>query len=258
MRTSCRPLRARLLPKNELVTLGGPETQLRPSSSIQREPAFVKTVLNHFQGGDLVTGRKPEHRPLEPSSPTTAISKLASFLLYHYPNPRIDDSAIDTLGQSKWTQVKADGYKDGDPVAFEITIQQGDQKVRIIETYTLDPHAYHLGLEVKMEQIGGNKEVGFRYQLTGPHAIPIEGQWYASVYRNVFIGQVDGKNNVERNMQELRARSATNSAARRCWSGDKPIRYAMVANQFFALQASPWPIRKTGTFSPRPRPRSAS
>ena len=76
------------------------------------------------------------------------------------------------------------------------------------------------------------KEVAFRYQLTGPHGLPIEGQWYANSIRNVFIGQVDDKGNVERTLQDLRE-IGHKEGGEEVTRGDKPIRYAMVANQFF-------------------------
>src|SRR5262249_38672802 len=108
------------------------------------------------------------------------------------------------------------------------------QGVRITKTYTLEPRAYHVGLEVKLELADPKgKEKDFRYLMTGAHGLPIEGQWYTSTFRNALIGRLDEKGNIDRRLQDLREiahKGGGDEVAR----DDQSLRYAGVANQYFA------------------------
>ena len=68
-----------------------------------------------------------------------------------------------------------------------------DQGVRIVKTFSLAPGEYHLGLTVRLEPLPGAGKEKFRYQLVGAHAMPIEGEWYATSYRTAMLGLSDSR-----------------------------------------------------------------
>ena len=49
------------------------------------------------------------------------------------------------------------------------------------------------GFEVELKFESPEQERTVVYKLLGPHGIPIEGEWYTGTFRDVFFGQVDGK-----------------------------------------------------------------
>ncbi len=200
-------------------------------------------VVTKFEGADwrgLPNGQRLALVPAE------ANRVSPSYLFYHYNvNDPNDDKPMDTLGRTRW---KVLGEKDN-PVVEEtvekdgvrrrrlrVSFQAEAQDVLVTKTYTLGEGDYHLGLEVKLAlKPGVNKEVKFRYQMTGAHGLPVEGKWYTSTFRNALIGQEDlVKHGIVRDLQDLRQISH--------WGGGKEvrpedghfIRYAGVAVQFFA------------------------
>jgi YidC/Oxa1 family membrane protein insertase len=114
-----------------------------------------------------------------------------------------------TLGKVHWKVVEEGKAEDGatfNKVAFQT--DAGD--VRITKIYTLRPTDYHVGLEVKLERKPGvpaDKKVLFRYHLTTPHGLPIEGEWYTNTLRNAVIGRVKDNGAAERDLQALRTLS---------------------------------------------------
>jgi len=233
----------------KVVTLGAPGSHLKVKLNPQGA-GVQQIVLPHFQAADPETGEPvwlldPETgKPLRDASghkipkplelvPENKNREIASFLLYHYADAKGDDFPLDTLGKRVWKRVEPEEVKDGEAVQRAV-YETEVQGVRITKTYTLEPRDYHIGLEVKLELADPQaKERTFRYQFTGPHGLAIEGQWYTSFYRNALIGQVDEKGNVERKLQELREISLK-AGGDEVMRGDKPIRYAIVSNQFFA------------------------
>jgi YidC/Oxa1 family membrane protein insertase len=225
-------------PAGDLVTLGGPNSHL--TVKLDPKGAGVRQILlNHFQAANPRTG-EPEwedaahrvKRPLE-LVPDDKNREIASFLLYHYGDPKGEDFPLDTLGRRVWTHVKPE-QADGDNSRQEAVFETEEQGVRITKKYTLEPRWYHVGLEVKLELLDARSgERVIRYQLTGAHGIPIEGQWYTSTFRNALIGGLDQKGYPTRNFQDLRT-IAMKAGGDEVTRGDMSIRYAVVANQFFA------------------------
>src|SRR5208283_3080654 len=98
------------------------------------------------------------------------------------------------------------------------------------------PRTYHITLTLEFEAKG--QPARFRYQLVGPHGIPIEGEWYTSTYRNPMIGTVDAHGNLIRDLEDTQYRISSRKGGDKVPSGDLSkdnyIQYAGVANQFFA------------------------
>src|SRR5208282_876695 len=74
------------------------------------------------------------------------------------------------------------------------------------------------------------------YQLTGGHGLPIEGEWYTSIFRNALVGQKEkgqGKN-FWRDYQDSRSISVKEGGERVSKGPETMIQYAAVAVQYFA------------------------
>ena len=222
----------------QLVTLGSedPHSPYHLRVILDPKGAGVRSVLlNRFKAGD--DWGKPTDKPLE-LVPDKDNAHAGSFHLYHYADPAAD-APLDTLGKVPWDPIleQTETLEDGRErkiVAFRSTIKNVPilKDVQIIKTFSLTEGEYHLALEVKLTRLDeGDKK--FRYQLAGAHGLPVEGKWYTSTFRNSLIARVE-KNNVVRDLQDLRQISI--------WGGGKAvvkeknlvIRYAGVAVQYFA------------------------
>jgi YidC/Oxa1 family membrane protein insertase len=222
----------------KVVTLGAPGSHLTARIN-PRGAGILQLILNHFQAADPQNGTPvwldAEHKTIKPLEliPEDKNRDIASYLLYHYPDQKSEDYPFDTLGTRYWKRVSPVEVNENEPVqeaVYETTVDG----VRITKKYTLQPRSYDIGFEVKLELADPQaKERTFRYQIQGPHGLPIEGQWYASTYRNTLIGQMDEKDNVERKLQDLREISLKGGGDD-VVRGERRIGYAMVTNQFFA------------------------
>jgi YidC/Oxa1 family membrane protein insertase len=104
--------------------------------------------------------------------------------------------------------------------------------IRITKTYTLNRADYHIGLSVSIapfERPAGTRSEPFRYQLSGPLGIPIEGEWYTSTYRTGVVGWPDG-----RALQDARTVRHDGGSDPYRSADKRPIRYAGVMVQYFA------------------------
>jgi YidC/Oxa1 family membrane protein insertase len=196
--------------------------------------------LNKFKTASEETG-KPLPEILELVS-RKANEVSPAFLMYHFTGDDAkDDTAnarpVTSLALDEWTpsEITTDTLEDGrsrQTVNFTSTKVDG---VIVTKTFTLVEQEYHIGLEVKIRRApGASGPLKFRYQLAGPLGLPIEGRWYTGTFRNALIGRANAKGNVQRDLQE--------SAKIGLWGGgnvmlreeDLLIRYAGVADQYFA------------------------
>jgi YidC/Oxa1 family membrane protein insertase len=170
--------------------------------------------------------------PDDPKNPTPL-----SFRLYNYAEPEKDDHPVDTLGKRVWQLVDKEVDAGGvvNRVAFRTTVPE--QNVEITKIYSLNPGDYHLGLEVKVKNLGSEKRA-FRYQLEGAHGLPVEGVWYTSTYRNALIGWADKRGDFWRHLEDLNriVHSEGGDSVPEAGAADENVllRYAGVAVQYFA------------------------
>lgn len=117
------------------------------------------------------------------------LARLAepSYTLFHYPTP--DDKYPDPhLGTVNWTVVEESRPADGPHrVVFETELGE-PFFVKLKKTYTLAPKDYHVGLKLEITRVGDKKGKPFRYQISGPRGLPVEGEWYTSTTRTALIG----------------------------------------------------------------------
>src|SRR5439155_1057077 len=109
--------------------------------------------------------------------------------------------------------------------------------IEIRKTYTLGPRDYHIGVSLEiLDNRKGEKLPPFRYQLAGAHGLPIEGEWYASVYRQPMLGLVMRNGDFWRDLDETQQRIAFRQGGERVplASGGDTVQYAGTANQYFA------------------------
>src|SRR5262249_24248662 len=105
--------------------------------------------------------------------------------------------------------------------------------LRITKTFTLKRHWYHIGLGVKITRLDPAAQAPFRYQIVCGRHLPIEGQWYATIYRNALAGFTEG-GNFRRFYQDAGQVNYTQGSDRQVRSGDVRFRWGGVAVQYFA------------------------
>ena len=196
----------------------------------------------------LIEAPFPKLAPGQVTDPET-LKLLAepSYQLLHYPSAddpiRQPDSATSLngsypsaeLGQRDWV-VAENSHPDGGEqrVVFETELA-APYFLKLRKVFTLSPGDYHFGLTIEVVPLPGRaKGKGkFRYQIAGAHGLPIEGEWYTSIYRNVQIGWTNPQGAMKRAIEDA-------GTIAKHYGGDKVVRsdnrfaYAAVTNQFFA------------------------
>jgi YidC/Oxa1 family membrane protein insertase len=235
-----RNLVQRAAAARRLITLGDDSTTLKVE--LTTLGAGVQSVtLNEFFAADRYGRKQAERLRLIPED-ATGRKLPPAFLLFHFqPGPdNPNDRPWDTLGTIDWRleeesikKVKTEQGEQVTEVAF--TAEVPDQDVVLRKTYSLAPGDYHIGLSIRIQRkSGGDGPVQFRYQMTGGHALPIEGEYYTGTFRNSLIGQVDSRNNLWREYEESRSVSIKQGGKRVDKHPERFIRYAAVAVQYFA------------------------
>lgn len=177
---------------------------------------------------------EPVNAPLEliPTDPENP-----SFRMNHYRNPRKpEDNPASTLAHKIWEYKGTNNEPDGtQKICFSTTLAEaGLDHIRITKTYSLGPKDYHITLLVEIENKSG-PDTPLRYQLEGPHGLPIEGEWYTNIYRNAVIGMLDKRQNLWRTLEDSFYVSR-NGGTRVPEEdrGESLLGYAGVTTQYFA------------------------
>jgi YidC/Oxa1 family membrane protein insertase len=227
----------------ESVTLGGAGYDLTVVLTT-RGAGVQSLTLNRFQAanreGRPVYAKVNGEREKVPLELIREDSVNPSFTLYHFPDPgkageEPSGSPTTTLGEVLWKLEK----KTDDEATFSTSVP-GYDHLRIVKTYSLRPHEYHVGLTIEIRDERPDKAGparAFRYQQAGPHGLPIEGVWYTYTYRNAVIGLLEGGNNLYRTLEDSRRISHLEGGPRvpeGPRAGDALVQYAVVATQFFA------------------------
>ena len=160
-----------------------------------------------------------------------------SFLLFHYDRPG-DERPLLTLGNKKWNYLKDQSVIDCDADEQKVVFQTelGEpHNLSITKTFTLKRNEYHIGLKIDFKRLPGKSSpYQFRYQLTGAHGLPIEGEWYTSTYRNAMMGSSDDRGNTTREFSDAASIRRTEGSDRWIHRAKEHIDYAAVATQYFA------------------------
>ena len=158
-----------------------------------------------------------------------------SYVMYHYEKAT-DDRPVNTLGERNWKFLGSS--EDGDTQTARFETELGEPHfVKITKTYTLKRDEYHVGLAIALtpsQRPDGLRSDGFRYQIDGPKAIPLEGEWYATTHRQGVIGWADAKGNATRTLEDIREVRTMDGSDRLLSKDTKPIQYAGLMVQYFA------------------------
>jgi YidC/Oxa1 family membrane protein insertase len=214
-----------------------------------RGAGVQELILNKFLQANRLGLPEGEFPPLHPANPAQAAlrgqalhlipdnPKEPSNLLYHYASS--DDShpehPLDLLGKVDWAvQSIKNGPNDKvHEAVFSTKVPKLD--VLVTKTFSLEPGTYHLGLTLRFERLkSSNTPLSFRYQLTGGHGLPIEGDWYTTIFRNAMIGLVDSHHQVWRDLQMGQNIGVQEGGREVMQTDEKFIRYAGIATQYFA------------------------
>ncbi len=223
------------------ITLGGKGYFLEAVVTSQGA-GLQKLTLKDFKAADRLG------RPLNKSLDLIQDDPFrASFLLYHFPKVEEERAKRDkfppvpTLGERLWNlednHTNADGVQT---VRFSTRVPPPYSHLVISKEYRLAKGDYHIGLSIMIEDTRRDEKGGappaFRYQLAGAHGLPIEGEWYATTYRNSFIGESAGRRFLSRTMEDARTIShrAGGQAVPDNPEAEVLIQYAGVADQYFA------------------------
>jgi YidC/Oxa1 family membrane protein insertase len=229
-------------PHHEPIVLGdGTESYLRVV--LDPKGAGVRSVtLNKFQQADaegLPVWKDAERKveaPLE-LIPARQNTDEPSNLLLHYAKDD-DDRPLDTLANVDW-RVESIRKAEDSEVVREVVFATDvpNQPITITKTYTLNPGDYHIGLTIAVKRRANDpdaqKKRKFRYQMTSGKGLPVEGVWYTAVFRNALIGAEDRTGSLWRTLEDAR-RISQRGGGDEVLKGDKLIRYAGVAVQYFA------------------------
>jgi YidC/Oxa1 family membrane protein insertase len=213
---------------------GKPEAlPLVPGIVFKRTPDLKsqKGVARPVAGPGIISANDPLRDP----SKDPDGNKLADpcYVMYHYEKAS-DERPADTLGMRNWKVVERElGDVEQQRVVFETELAE-PHFVKIRKTYTLKRNENHVGLRLEILPLEGRKGAPtFRYQMTGAHGLPIEGEWYTSTFHIALTGFEDKSGNPRRTYEDAREIRHTEGGERHPRAGNL-IRYAGVAVQYFA------------------------
>jgi YidC/Oxa1 family membrane protein insertase len=169
-----------------------------------------------------------------------------AFRLYHFPDGNAERSPLLGLGERHWKYEKTETRDDGQEATFSTTVP-GAEYLHIRKTYRLEKHTYHLTMTLEIHAANDAPITRFRYQLTGGRGLPVEGEWYTSIFRNAVVGIVDN-GSLYRDLEtsdriSLRGGGDKVPPGGR---GNTHIQYAGVMNQYFASVICPDNIQPGG------------
>jgi YidC/Oxa1 family membrane protein insertase len=236
----------------ETCTLGGAGYPITATMTT-KGGGVQELVLNDFPAVDWYglqdKNKGPEtlipHIPGEPPA----------FAVYHYARADDDEPRpLDTLGRIRWTVSHKD-LPPGGKQTISFSTDVAEFGVRLTKTFSIEPASYHLGLSIRIEKLPGAAAAPkFRYQLAGARGLPIEGEWYATTYRNTFVGLLDNRDVIYRLMADSGSLSRT-AGSDRYRKDNNRFAYAAVAVQYFtsaiavdnlADDGTPLPVDKMG------------
>ncbi len=215
-------------------TIGGGDNYYIEAVVTSRGAGIRRLTLTRFEAADwhgLPTNDKLQLIQDDPYEP--------SFLLYHFPDGNGEVNPLLGLGERHW-KLEADRTKKGDD-AHEVTFSTrvpGAEHLQIAKTYRLEPQTYHITMTLTIKDTRPNgPPITFRYQLTGGHGLPLEGEWYTSIFRNAVVGLVDN-GSVYRDLDtsdRISIRGGGDKVPPGLGSrGATYLQYAGVLNQYFA------------------------
>ena len=199
----------------------------------KRTSIFDKAIYPDLIPGAIKPGSVPLSEP--------------SYTLTHYPVPgdpqyRGGESAelfpSAELAERLWKIVDQSPSVDGSEarVVFETSLA-APYFLKIRKTYTLGPKDYHVGMKLDFEALPGRPtdkdRAKFKYQICGARGLPVEGEWYTSIFRNTLVGWVNPAGTAKRDIQDSKT-ITTEHGGNRIDPQGNTFTYAGVSTQYFA------------------------
>lgn len=198
-----------------------------------------QVVLNRFQEADAegrAVWKDKQQREKQPLALVPNDPLHPSDVLYHYADPGETRSELplDVLGKMDWTLKSRKTGPADDEHEVSFVTQIPGQDIIITKTFRLVPGEYHVALTLTFERKpGSGGSVKFRYQLSGAHGLPVEGQWYTTVWRNAVVGRIDAGGTASRDL-ETGSDVGVHRGGEEYRGDEKAIQYAGVVTQYFA------------------------
>lgn len=210
---------------------------------VEKEPPYVALAAN-YGPAELADKAKPKALGIHES-----VLTKPSYVLLHYPSrddpvrarnekgeviPEDDGFPLPDLGERTWTVASIEQPAEGTwKVVFETDLA-APYFLKLRKTFTLAPKDYDFKLVIDVVPLPGReKDKGkFRYQLSGPVGMPVEGEWYTTTYRTVYTGWTDGDKHARRAVDDpntIHYKAGGDKIPR-----DGTFNYAAVGTQFFA------------------------
>ncbi len=257
------------LPKPELIAMGHGERPYHLQVLLNTQGGSIQQVVaTHFQHADreglpVTEGKDGPPKPLHllpgvrvkrtekmrdqremevpvlrpgPINLDPDLLEQPSYAMWHYEKAA-DEQPADTLGSRLWKVVRNEKTAADNThiVAFETELG-APFFVKITKTFTLSRDEYHIGMSVNIEphqRPAGASVEKFRYQIEGPHGMPIEGEWYTQSYRQGIVAWSDGSS--ANRALEMPQDTWTHGGSDRYSTTEKrPIRFAGVMLQYFS------------------------
>jgi len=178
-----------------------------------------------------------------------------SYVLLHYPaagdpdrfaeNPDVYPSSL--LERRTWKVTREQPGSDtaDAEVDFE-TILEAPYFVKITKTFSLNARDYHVRMKLRFAGIEGQRSAverdraPLRYQIVGPHGLPIECEWSTGTYRNAYVGWRTPTGYGKRDLQDSRHIFDEHGGTKIEAQGNT-FTYAGVVTQFFTSAMAPEP-----------------
>lgn len=212
-----------------------------PQSPHSRPPMKANPPTPDIHAGPVPQGVEPESGRLvvEPS-----------YLVLHYASEDMTNPYPDPLlGDVEWQRAKDEArfgvgprvLEDGThQVTFEYEMKD-PYFLKLRKTFTLGPKDYHIGFRLDIEAQPGRvpgKSPPFRYQVSGPRGLPIEGEWYTATPRVALIGWHNAKGAPDRQYTDASTIAIQQGGDRVDRAGNS-FKYAAIATPFFASALAP-------------------
>lgn len=203
-------------------------------------PTNAKVPLYLIPGVRIVRGKYLREEYQEPQlapGPVAEPYKLAepAYRLFHYPTPE-DKYPDPYLGETLWRVVEEEHPANGTHrVVFEQELGE-PYHLRLRKIYTLSPREYHIGLQIEITRLplpeNSAGRAPIRLQMEGPRGLPIEGEWYAWIYRVALIGWRDAKGGLHRQYEDA-ATIAVRRGGEVVLKGENTFKYIAVMSPYF-------------------------
>jgi YidC/Oxa1 family membrane protein insertase len=207
--------------------------------NLQLVPGLTRPRASSLHGQREINEKEPELFPGKVNAQNyEALGyplAYPSYVMFHYESPD-DERPIDMLGSREWKviAVSNDNNADEQFVVFQTELSDPYNLI-ITKTFTLKRKEYHVGMQVDVarspNKTGINK---FRYQIQGAHDLPIEGEWYTSIFHQIIVGFADDKGKSSRYIEDAARIREWEGSDRQNRPEKAAIRYAATTVQYFA------------------------